>query len=170
MSNSELGFAGRLVELHPIITEVFDLPYVTRIALGRHWAALSLKQRAIMVDTFTRLTVATYAARFDTYSGERFVIANQRALKSDRIMIDCELQRANEDPVHLQYMLHVAGEQWRIINVIANGVSDLALKRATYSAVVEDQGFDALLKRLETKIEALAQPRKSDYVETTAPG
>jgi phospholipid transport system substrate-binding protein len=52
----------------------------------------------------------------------------------------------------LDYILHRTEDQWRIINVIAEGVSDLALKRAEYAAFLKVKGFDALLMKLNEKI------------------
>ena len=64
----ELGFKGRRHILEPAIEKGFDLPYIARIALGRrHWNPLSESEQATMVETFSRLSVATYASRFDAY-------------------------------------------------------------------------------------------------------
>jgi phospholipid transport system substrate-binding protein len=52
----------------------------------------------------------------------------------------------------LDYLLHRPGNQWLIVNVIAQGVSDLALKRADYSAFLKSKGYEALLKKLNQKI------------------
>ncbi|MCZ6652677.1 MAG: ABC transporter substrate-binding protein, partial [Planctomycetota bacterium] len=64
----------------------------------------------------------------------------------------------NEDPaddVSLDYLLHDSDGKWRIVNVIANGVSDLSLKRADYGAVVKAQGLDSLIAKLEGQISDL---------------
>ena len=38
------------------------------------------------------------------------------------------------------------------MNVVAKGVSDLSLKRAEYTAVIDSEGFDSLLNRLRGKV------------------
>jgi phospholipid transport system substrate-binding protein len=43
---------------------------------------------------------------------------------------------------------------WRIINIMANGVSDLALKRVEYRSILERDGFPALIDMLKKKIAA----------------
>ena len=50
------------------------------------------------------------------------------------------------------YTLKALGESWAIINVVADGVSDLALRRAEYSQVLKKQGFDGLIRRLDGQI------------------
>ena len=41
--------------------------------------------------------------------------------------------------------------------MVVDGVSDLALKRSEYGAVIEAQGFDGLLQRLQTQIDLYRQ-------------
>jgi phospholipid transport system substrate-binding protein len=44
--------------------------------------------------------------------------------------------------------------------VIAEGVSDLALKRSEYGAVIGKEGIDALIAKLEAKIASYAANNK----------
>ena len=43
-------------------------------------------------------------------------------------------------------------DDWRIINVVVDGISDLALKRSNYVNILNELGFDALIKELNQKI------------------
>lgn len=146
-----LGFEGRRERLDPVIRSVFDLPFISRIALGRHWGELSEDQRARMLDAFTRYTVSTYASRFDGWSGQAFHTLGTQSLDSDRAVVRTELRAGDGEPTQLDYMLQRDGRQWRIVNVIADGVSDLALKRAEYSSIIRREGFDALIAKIEEK-------------------
>ena len=153
----ELGFSGRRDRLDPVIRASFDLPYISRLVLGgRRWSALDESQRSQMVATFTRLTVATYANRFDGYAGERFNILEERPLKRGRMLVRSELRDADGDAVQLDYVLHKAADRWRIVNVVANGVSDLSLKRADYAAAMKNEGFQALMVKLDDQVSGLA--------------
>ena len=151
-----LGHEGRAEALRPVIVGGFDLVFVARTALGEHWDRLSDGQRARFVDVFTRLTVATYAARFGGYAGERFETLAEREGRGDRVQVSTRLVKADGDAVRLDYVLQGDGDGPRIVNVVADGVSDLALKRADYTAVIQREGFDALLARLERQVHELA--------------
>jgi phospholipid transport system substrate-binding protein len=63
------------------------------------------------------------------------------------------LIKADGKEVQFDYLLRQNDQRWMIINIIANGVSDLALKRSEYSAVIRRDGFDALMTGLADKIE-----------------
>jgi len=68
------------------------------------------------------------------------------------VLVRTELLKSSGTRVHLDYVLQHRQGHWRIINIIANGVSDLALKRADYSSVLKRQGFQTLIDMLEHKI------------------
>ncbi len=150
-----LGFEGRRERLAPVIVESFDLAFICRIILGRHWDRISEKERAQMVDTFTRLTITTYTARFDGFSGESFRTVEVKSMDRGRTLVRTELVRPSDEPVHLDYVLHQDNERWRIVNVVAEGVSDLSLKRADYGSVIKREGFKVLMQKLEGQIDDL---------------
>ncbi|MGH8605553.1 MAG: ABC transporter substrate-binding protein, partial [Gammaproteobacteria bacterium] len=56
------------------------------------------------------------------------------------------------EAVRLDYVLQTKSDEWLIVNVIADGVSDLSLKRADYTSVLKSKGFDDLITVLNDKI------------------
>jgi phospholipid transport system substrate-binding protein len=148
---AKIGYNGRYDRLEPIIKTRFDLPFIAKTVVGRYWETFSLEQKTRFVETFSRLSIATYAANFDSYSGERFKTVSEKEV-SGGILVKSLLIKSDGGEVRLDYLLHQIDNQWRIINVIANGVSDLALKRADYSALLKSKGFETLLVRLNEKI------------------
>jgi len=147
-----LGFQGRYTTLEPEIRRTYNLPLLARFSIGRGWRHLSADQRKQFVAIFSRLVIATYANRFDGYSGETFKYVAEQPLSHRRSLIHTLLVRPNDDDVQLDYILRQSHHQWRVINVIADGVSDLALKRADYAALLKRQGFAALINKLKEKI------------------
>jgi phospholipid transport system substrate-binding protein len=120
--------------------------------LGKYWDSLNDEQRSRFVEVFTELSIATYASNFDRYSGERFKTISEKQVSGGRILVQSQLTKSDGGQVQLDYLLHRTDGQWRIVNVVAQGVSDLALKRADYSAFLKSKGFEALLNKLKEKI------------------
>jgi len=147
-----LGFAGRFARLEPAVKQSHALSRIARLTIGRHWRALDTQQQTRFVSTFTRLVIATYAHQFHSYSGETFNTKTVRTLKRGRMLVRTELIKSNGKRVHLDYVLRHRKNHWLIINIIAEGVSDLALKRVEYSSVIDRNGFNYLLSLLESKI------------------
>jgi phospholipid transport system substrate-binding protein len=153
----KIGYQGRFDQLAPVIKSSFDMPFISRAVLGKHWDSLKDEQRSRFVQAFTQQSIATYAANFDSYSGERFKMIPEKQVDGGRILVQSQLIKSDGGQVQLDYLLHRAGGQWRIVNIIAEGVSDLALKRADYSAFLKSNGFEALLKKLNEKIQQYAR-------------
>lgn len=149
---TELGHAGRRDLLAPIVNATFDFATISRIVLGTHWASLTEQQRRDFIDRFAALTITTYASNFSSYGGETFA-AGSSERQASSVIVHSQLHTTAE-AVRLDYVLR--GPDWRIVNVLAQGVSDIALKRAEYGAVIASQGFDALLAKLDDKIRQLA--------------
>ncbi len=148
----QIGYKGRYDRLEPLIRASFDLPLISKTVLGRYWEALNQEQRSKFIETFSDLSIATYAGNFDSYSGERFKTIAEKEVSGGRIMVQTQLIKSDGGEIPLDYIFHQVDHQWRIINVIAEGVSDLALKRAEYSVFLKDKGLDALLLKLNEKI------------------
>jgi len=145
------SYQGRFDQLAPLIKSSFDMPFISRTVLGKYWGTFNNDQRSRFVEAFTHMSIATYAANFDSYSGERFKTISEKEVNGGRILVQSQLVKSDGGQVQLDYLLHRTGTQWRIINIIAEGVSDLALKRADYSAFLKNKGFEALLKKLNEK-------------------
>jgi phospholipid transport system substrate-binding protein len=158
----ELGFQGRYRALEPVIGGSYDLPFMAELILGREWKALSPEQQKTWLDTFSRLTVSTYADRFDGFSGERFEIGGVEAAAQGTSLVRTTLVRSEDEPVKLDYRMRATPAGWRIIDVYLSGtVSELALRRSEYAALMRREGFDALLAAVRTKI-AAAEAGTSD--------
>ncbi len=148
----QLGYKGRYAKLDPIIKETHEFNAVAQIALGSHWKDLNDEQKKAFIDKLTELSVATYAAQFNDYEGEEFKYESEQGMKSNRVTLRYELTAPKEKPVKFEYVLGLINNQWSIINIIVDGISDLALKKAQYTSVIEREGFDSLLSKLNQKI------------------
>lgn len=142
--------AERYRALEPLIEATHDLPYIAEFAIRRQWRELSEEERERFVDAFSRLSVMTYASRFKGVDDTSFESTGSDVLDSGRAEVRTAIARANGEQVSLDYTLQQSGERgWQIINIIADGVSDLALKRAEYSRVLATGSIDDLIRHIE---------------------
>jgi len=149
----QLAYEGRYAELDPVIRQSYDLPFMSAKTLGRYWRDLSEEDRERWVSTFSRLTISTYADRFDKYSGQQFEVLAVEPSSHETLMVRTRIVPVGEKPVDLDYRLRGADGSWRVIDVFMNGtVSELALRRSEYSSVFKRDGFESLLTSLEGKI------------------
>lgn len=149
----QLGYAGRYKKLYDPINNSHDLAKIARIVVGKDGEKLSEAQQQQLIDAFSKLSVASYAHNFKEYTGESFTIDSEEETARGGVVVHAHLSIPNEKEVKFDYMLKEKGTSWRIINIIANGVSDLALKRSEYTSILQREGFDALIAKINEKIE-----------------
>ncbi len=147
-----LGFQGRYDKLYPAIMRSHDLTKIARIVVGKEWEALTPDQQNSLAEVFTKLSVASYAHNFKDFSGESFQFDNAEETSRGGVVVHTTLNIPNDKPVKFDYMLKEKTNGWAVINIIANGVSDLALKRSEYTSILQRQGFDALIAQINDKI------------------
>ncbi len=156
-AGQRLGFKGRYEHLMPAVERTHDLSFIAQLTLGPYWGKLSPSSRAAFVHAFRDLTVATYAAEFRRYSGQTFKRTAAQVVAQGDVLVETELAAHGRKEATIDYLLARAGGRWEIVNIVANGVSDLALKRAQYTAVIRKEGFPALLKLVQAKVNALSK-------------
>src|SRR5262245_20843454 len=145
--------AGRLTvrerdkRFTPAITGFFDLPTMTRLAVGPPWKDFSPAQQAAVQQAFARFIVADYAAQISDYSGESFVVDPQTdpASRGGGEIVKTKLLQPGGRTVRINYLVRGG----RVIDVYLNGtISDLATRRDEFASIIAAGGADGLIKRL----------------------
>ena len=150
----DLGYTGRYQIISPTIEKTHDLENIARLVVGRHWKGLDASQKSTFVETFRNLSVSMYAGRFKDYGGEQFNVLSETSLKrKHRKLVTSHFVKSDGEKITFNYILHRIHDQWKIISVSVNGVSDLALKRAEYGGILRKAGFPTLIERLKTQIQ-----------------
>jgi phospholipid transport system substrate-binding protein len=152
-----MGYEGRAKELAPAIVKAFNIPLMTRIIVGGPWNEWTDDQRNHIVDAFGKFIIATYARRFDGYSGEGFVNNGEKPATNGGTLVMTQLTRPKDPAVTLTYLMRDTDNGPQIIDVFLTGtISELATRRSEFSAVLQQGGYDALLAALEKKTAAQA--------------
>jgi phospholipid transport system substrate-binding protein len=138
----------------PAITAAFDLPTMTRLAVGPPWKSFSPAQQVAVREAFTRFIVADYASQIKDYSGESFVVDPQTSPESrgGGEIVKTRLLQPGGRTVNINYLVRGG----RVIDVYLNGtVSDLAMRRDEFSSIIASGGADGLIKRLQDRAQSL---------------
>jgi phospholipid transport system substrate-binding protein len=152
----QLGVRGRYDKLAPVIRATFDLPAMTRIAVGPEWTAIPPEQQSALQDSFARMTIATYANRFDGYSGQSFEVDPEILSRNTGRVVRTRLLRPKEEPVTLNYLMRGSGDSWKIVDIYLSGtISELATQRSEFGAILKSGGPAALIESLRAQIDKL---------------
>ncbi len=143
-----LGIRGREQRLRPAMQAAFDLPAMTRIAVGPPWTGLPEAQQQALVTAFSDWSIATYASRFDGFGGESFETLGTTPRPNGDVLVNTRINRPNDAPVLLNYLLRGG----RIVDVYLTGtISELASRRAEFTAILREGGPERLVSELRRR-------------------
>jgi len=138
----------------PAITAAFDLPTMTRLAVGPAWTSFSPAQQAAVREAFARFIIADYASQINDYSGESFVVDPQTTPESrgGGEIVKTKLLQPSGRTVIINYLVRGG----RVVDVYLNGtISDLATRRDEFASIIASGGADGLIKRLGERTQTL---------------
>ncbi len=151
----QLGYDGRYRVLEPVIKKSFALSFMAMQSVGRYGKTLKPEERESLVRNYTDWTVATYAGRFDGYSGEKFEVVSEKGPVGGIVTVTSKLIKQNKEEVVFRYLLRKTEGMWRIVDIQISGVSQLALTRAQFTGAITQKGFSGLISMLTEKIKGL---------------
>ena len=150
-------YSDRVDALDPAVPGFFDIGTVSRITLGRTWRELDDARKREFRGLLETLIAATYADRFDSFDGQRFERLESIAARRGWV-VKTQLVKANGERVNLDYYFNAGS----VFNVVANGVSDLSLRRADYNSIIKQQGYDALIRDIKESIAEMSDDNAGD--------
>ena len=150
-----LGESGRYARIDPLIHRLFDIPFMVRLAVGTSWATLSPAQQQQVTAAFGRYISATYADRFDSYSGQQLEVTGRQSAGSS-VIVKTRMLKAGGEAVNVEYLTRQNGGAWQITDVYLDGsISQLATQRSEFGAILRREGFDGLIAMLHRKVDML---------------
>ena len=144
------GQRGRVATIAPVVDRAFDIPLMTRLAVGPSWTTIAPADQTALVGAFRRLTASQYAANFDGWSGEAFAVDPQVESRGGDKLVRTTLTSPKGQPVAISYRLRDTGNGWRIIDVFyKNSISQLSTRRSDFASVLQSGGAKALVQHLD---------------------
>jgi phospholipid transport system substrate-binding protein len=141
---------SRAQSITPVIDRAFDLSLMTRLAVGPSWTTIAPNDQQALVAAFRRMTIAQYAANFESWSGESFTISPQVESRAGDKLVRTTLNTPRKDPVPISYRLRSSAGEWKIIDIFyRNSISQIATRRSDFSAVLAKEGAKGLIAHLD---------------------
>ena len=157
-----LGQSGRYARLEPVVDRTFDIPLMSRLALGPTWGKLDPAQQQQITSAFAHYVAATYADRFDTYSGEQLQVSGERPYGAD-LIVQTKIVKSNGETTRLDYLVRQSEGSSRISDVYLDGtISQLAVHRAEFSSILRREGVEGLVAALNRKVDLLRSVARSE--------
>ena len=150
------SLAQRETDYRRILSENFDIPFIGRFVLGRHWTRASAEQQGDYLRLFQEFLVKTYSSRLGGYAGETLVIVAERPGGGQDTVVRTRIERPSGPPIEADWRVRQQNTGPRIIDVEVAGVSMALTQRAEFDSVIQRNGIDGLIEVLRAKTSKLA--------------
>ncbi|HYM38160.1 MAG TPA: ABC transporter substrate-binding protein [Nitrospiraceae bacterium] len=135
--------------LEKVVGDRFSYEEMAKRTLAAQWQKLEEKDRTEFVDLFKRLLTNSYADKVEGYSGEQIHYLNER-LEGDYAEVRTKATSGKAE-IPLDYRLLNKGGDWRVYDVVVDGVSLVSNYRGQFAKIIRTSGYDDLVKQLREK-------------------
>ena len=160
IQDKELKQPGRAEErrqrLEEVVGDRFDYQEMSRRTLGASWNTLSDKDKQEFVGLFKTLLTSTYSDKVESYSGDGVQYINERTEKDYAEVRTKVLTGKTEIP--LDYRLLNKGVEWRVYDVVVDGVSLVSNYRGQFSKILRSSTYADLVDQLRKKSDKIKAP------------
>ncbi len=138
---------------------MFDRDYAGRLVLGRHGRGASDADVKLFADALAENLMQRYGSSLLDFNTElRVRMKSETALPGGRgVRVASEFLRSGGEPIPVDYLMRKVGSQWKVFDVMVEGVSFVQTFRSQ---------FDAELSR--KSIRQVAADLKADKVQADA--
>lgn len=143
----------RRQKLRDVLYPQFDFDRMAKGSTGRKWNKFSDKQKERFTHLFKKLLENTYLGMIERYQGEEVSFVKE-VKKSDTVVRVDSIIVSKGQKYDMSYRLGKDGEEWKVFDVIIEGVSVVANYRAQFKQILRKSkpDIEGMLAKLEEKV------------------
>jgi phospholipid transport system substrate-binding protein len=127
-----------------------DVPYAAQQVLGKHWREATAEQKKRFTDALYQSLLTTYGKALLDFTSDRMqVLPSQDDPAGTRASVRTKVRTSNGTDVAVNYTLRKVGTEWKVWDVVIEGISYVKSFRDDFGSEIDQKGLEALLKRLE---------------------
>ena len=165
LQNASLSSDQKRERIEQIAYQAMDFDTLSKLVLARNWSKFSPAQQTEFIAQFKRHLSVTYGRNVDNYHNEKVQILGERTEGNGDVTVHTKILRGgHSEDVVVDYRLRQRDGNWKIIDVIVEGVSLVSNFRSQFQDIVANGGPERLLTLLKEKNERgepLVQPTPS---------
>jgi phospholipid transport system substrate-binding protein len=140
-------------KLSSIFENSVDTEWMGRFVMGQNFRKMTDDQKKRYFGLYKQYLVQSYVPRFKEYTGEKIKI-NGLKENGEEYFVQTEIVHPNGEPSTLvDYRLRKEGDEYKIIDIIGEGISLITTQRSDFGGIITQQGVDKFLEKLQAKVE-----------------
>ena len=153
MNDEAVEESARIAQFRAVLSDGLAIDFLGEFMLGKHRDTLPEDQLAAYRELFPNYIMDVYADQIGRITRNELEIAGVVSRGRDTV-VRTLLQRADSlEPIRVDWRLRRFDEGLRIVDIRADGVSNIVTKRDEFSGVIAASGMDGLLGVMRQRIE-----------------
>jgi phospholipid transport system substrate-binding protein len=141
----------RRQKIWAVVKGYFDFDSIAKRAVGPIWNAQSPEKQQEFTRDFSRLLFNTYMRKIEKYTNEKLTYRPQQ-VGGDHAVIEALVVGDQPGPIHIDYYLHLENGDWKVYDVVIEGVGLVVNYRSQFNEILSRSSFDDLLRQLREKV------------------
>jgi len=153
LKDKSLDRATSREQIRSIINMRFDFKAMSQRTLATNWKKATDAERQKFIDLFSHLIENTYLGKIEAYTDEKVEYPGEK-IKGRKALVETRIITASAE-IPVDYKLYLNGDAWWVYDVIIEGVSLISNYRSSYQEIVNHEGFNGLLVKMQEKVDEL---------------
>jgi phospholipid transport system substrate-binding protein len=147
----ESGKKAKEDQIRKISVKMFDFVELSKRTLGVNWNKLTVPQRQEFVDLYKGLLEDAYIDKITSYTDERIDYTKEVQLSENAVEVQSIIISKGAE-IPLFYRVHRKDRQWRVYDVVIEGVSLVSNYRTQFREILANSPPESLLDTLRKKV------------------
>lgn len=164
LNDKELKKPNRTEERRALLRkateERFDYEEMAKRSLSIHWHKRTPHEKKEFVSLFSELLERSYINKIESYSDEKILYTDE-SIESHYSVVKTRIITKRNVEVPVDYRLLKTGDQWKVYDIVIEGVSLISNYRSQFNKIIRKDSYDELVKRLKTKKEGIIFEEKA---------
>lgn len=133
-----------------ILSKVFDKRYAgARVLGGQVWRSATDKQKTEFVNALYNSLVRTYGDAVLGFDRDALkVIPARVAPEGNRATVQTQMKLDDGTEISVDYRLRLTGNQWKVYDVLVEGISYISNYQSEYAQKIQQEGLDTVIAEL----------------------
>jgi len=146
-------------QLKQIFFARFDFAEMAKRSLGSDWRRRTPQEQEDFVRLFTDVLERAYADIIESYTNEKIVYVHEK-VDGSYADVYSKIVTAKGEEYTINYKAQLAGNDWKVYDVVAENVSLVNNYRSQFTRVISKSSYEELVRRLRDKSEFTGAPKK----------
>ena len=150
LQDQDMDKETRRAHIRDVVDEHFDFQEMAMRALGPHWREQPSEKQEEYVSAFSDFLFGVYIDRIERYSDETvtYELGEEREAHA---LVQAIIKGKEVGEIPVEYRLRLTDEEWRVYDVVIEGVSLVNNYRSQFNDFLARNTFDDLLSRLKER-------------------